>query len=434
MVKDAMGDADRSDDRVADSAPSRGAYVVLLFLSLLYCVNYAHRQIISMFMESIKRDLNLSDTQVGLVSGLAFTVIYSAASLPIAALAGRRSRGMIIAVCTLIWSISLGLTALVGGFMMLVVARMGVGVGESGFGPTATSLLTKYFPPSRMGRAAAIYGAGSCAGIFVSYGTGGWLLHDYGWRTGLILAAIPGVVLGLVALIFLRDDRRPATDAARPDVLPLHHGLAALVRRPTVRWVVAGAVLLGICDSSIFFWFAPFMMRIYAIPAETLGWMLGTGIGLSQLAGVLFAGFALDRLERRDVRWHVWLPAITSMSAAPAAAAVYLGHSAAATTILIAVPNFLTACYYAPTIATLQRVTPTSLFPLGVALTYACLTLFGYGLGPLIVGALSDRLQPTLGVDSLRYAMLITVPVYVAAGLCYAAAARTIKRDAVTTS
>ena len=170
---------------------------------------------------------------------------------------------------------------------------------------------------------------------------------------------------------------------------------------------------------------------MHAIPAETLGWMLGTGIGLSQLAGVLFAGFAVDRLERADIRWHVWLPAITSAGAAPAALLIYVGHSATAATILVAAPNFLTACYFAPTIATLQRVTPAALFPLAMALTYACLTLFGYGLGPLIVGALSDRLQPSFGVDGLRYAMLVTVPIYVAAGLCYAAAGRTLRRDCV---
>jgi len=223
-------------------SPTIAAYVALVLLFALYVLNWAHRQIISMFLEPIRRDMGLTDTQIGIFGGLAFTLFYAVAALPIASLSDRRSRPLILAICVGLWSLSLSATGFAKSFVHLLVTRALLGIGEAGFGPTANALVATYFPPPRLARAAAIFGAGASVGIFVAYGVGGWLLASVGWRKGLMLAGLPGILLSVIILLVLKDGRAERAHPPNRGSL-MWAGMSAFFASRALMFFITGAVL-----------------------------------------------------------------------------------------------------------------------------------------------------------------------------------------------
>jgi MFS family permease len=399
-------------------SPTIAAYVALILLFALYVLNWAHRQIISMFLEPIRHDMGLTDTQIGIFGGLAFTLFYAVAALPIASLSDRRSRPLILAICVGLWSLSLSATGFAKSFVHLLVTRALLGIGEAGFGPTANALVATYFPPPRLARAAAIFGAGASVGIFVAYGVGGWLLASVGWRKGLMLAGLPGILLSVIILLVLKDGRAERAHPPNRGSL-MWAGMSAFFSSRALMFFITGAVLATMCDASIFFWYAPFMIRTHQIQVAELGWTMGFLIGMGQMAGILGGGFVGDYLSRRDIRWLAWVPGICCLMAALPAAVVYLTPSRSLATYLIAAPILLSVVYWAPMIVCLRLLAPNGLVATFIAMAYLLINGVGYGFGPVIIGSLSDILRQHFHDDSLRYALLITLPIYAAAALAY---------------
>jgi predicted MFS family arabinose efflux permease len=405
------------------------AYIALALLFTLYVLNWTHRQIISMFLESMRRDLGLSDTQIGIFGGIAFTLFYAAAALPIASLADRRSRPIILSVCVALWSACLSLSGLAVNFVQLILARALLGVGEAGFGPTANALLASYFPPPRLARAAAIFGAGSSVGILVAYGAGGWLLTEVGWRKGLILAGLPGLVLSVIVLLVLKETRAAHTLKAAQHTVTISRGVLAFLTSRTLVLFIGATVLATMCDANIFVWYAPFMVRTHHIRVGELGWVMGVLLGLGQMCGILVGGFVSEHLSKRDARWLTWIPSMCCLAAILPAGVIYLTSSQQIATFLIAAPIFLSVVYWAPMIVCLQLLAPEGLLATFIAMAYLVINGIGYGVGPLIVGSLSDLLHLHFHDESLRYAMLSTLPIYAAAALGYYGASYFIRSE-----
>jgi len=345
-----------------------------------------------------------------------------------ARIADRGYRRVVIAGSIAMWSLCLGLTGTVHSFFQLALTRFGIGIGEAGFGPAANSLLGYYFDAPRMARAAAIFGAGAALGIFAAYAVGGWLLAVTGWRYGLMLAGLPGIALGLLAFITLREPPRSAIANAYSGFSALQV-LRELFRRRSLVWMMAGATLLTFCDASIFFWFPSFMMRVHKLDVANLGLSLGTAIGLGQMAGLLASGFLSSRLLLWDMRWSAWLPALCSIAAAPIAAFAYLTGSPAAASALIALPIALSSTYWSPMIVCLQRAAPEGMKAVFIAVLYLLISGLGYGVGPAVVGFVSDRFHGMAGDASIRIGLLVNVPIYIAAALCFMAGARNLRQD-----
>ena len=182
---------------------------------------------------------------------------------------------------------------------------------------------------------------------------------------------------------------------------------------------ITGAVLSTMCDASIFFWYAPFMIRTHQIHVAELGWVMGVLIGFGQMFGILAGGFIGDYLSRRDIRWLMWIPGICCLVAILPAGVVYLTHSKELATVLIAAPIFLSVIYWAPMIVVLRLLSPSGLLATFIAMAYLLFNGIGYGLGPVIVGWLSDVLRAHFSDQSLRYALLTTLPIYAIAAFAY---------------
>jgi len=412
---------------------SRYTRYALGLLLVVYIFNFIDRSILSILLESIKEEFQLSDTQLGFMSGPAFAVFYTFVGLPIARWSDRGKRTSIIAGAIVVWSAMTALTGFALNFTHLLLARIGVGVGEAGCSPPAHSLLSDYFPASRRATVLAIYALGIPLGGGIGFLAGGWLDEFFDWRTAFIVVGVPGILLALIVKLTLKEPKRGQYDepalAKAPQqsilqVLKFMNGLKSF------RHLAIAAALHAFYGYGAGAFVAAFFRRSHQMEPGELGTWFGIIAFTAGAAGTFLGGFLGDRLAQRDQRWYMWLPAIATLAFIPFAFLLYLASNPYVGLVLYFPGSILGGMYLGPTFAMTQSLVPASMRATAAAILLFAINIIGLGLGPQGVGILSDLLAPVFGIESLRYALLITIVSFAIWSVShYMIAARTLRED-----
>ncbi len=420
-----------SSTRVPEFSRGYTRYALGLLL-VVYVVNFLDRQVIAILLQAIKADLGVSDSALGFLSGIAFAALYSVLGIPLARLADRGVRRTLIAASLAVWSGMTALQGLAASFVWLVLARVGVGIGEAGCSPPAHSLIADLFAPARRATALSIYALGIPIGAAIGLYGGGLLREAFDWRTALVIVGLPGLVLALLVQLTLREPTRGWWEGARgQEPQPSLTEVAAVLRarRSFVHMAFAGALhaFYGYGAGA----FNPaFLERVHGLAPLEIGAWLGGIAATTGVLGTFLGGWLTDRVSGRDQRWYAWLPGIGSVIAVPFVLLFYLWDHGREALALAALPAILGGLYLGPTFAMAQALVPPRMRAQAAAVLLLILNLIGMGLGPQFVGVLSDALAPRFGVESIRWALLATVVVGALwSAVHYFAAARTLRED-----
>ncbi|MEN8182603.1 MAG: MFS transporter [Myxococcota bacterium] len=407
------------------------ANYVLGVLLLVYVMNFVDRQVLAILLEDIKRDLQVSDTALGLLSGLAFALFYTLAGIPIARWADRGSRRLIISLGLAVWSGMTALSGLTQSFAQLALARVGVGVGEAAGSPPSHSLISDYFPPERRATALSIYAMGIYLGVMLGYLAGGWLNQAFDWRTAFIVVGLPGIPLALLVRFTVREPPRGLSEHGPVDTRSLE--LAEVARFLLARRSFVLLVLAASCQSltgyAMLAWGPAFLGRVHGMQSGEIGLWVGLITGLGGGLGAYLGGRLTDHLAKRDVRWALWLPAIVSVAGVPFAIPFLLLDDRTLALAAFAPFYLLGAMYVGPLWSVPQNLVKVRMRALASALLLFILNLVGLGLGPLVVGFLNDLLAPRFGAEAIRYSLLSVSLMGGLAGLFFWLGARSYPRD-----
>lgn len=387
--------------------------VLLWILMLVYVLNFLDRQIVNILAEPISRDLKLSDTQIGLLTGLAFALFYTLLGIPIARYAdnSRTNRVGLISISLAVWS---GMTAICGlaqNFVQLALARVGVGVGEAGCTPAAHSLITDSVPSDKRSSAIAFYGLGIPIGSLLGLVIGGALNDAYGWRTAFTVVAVPGLLMAALLPFILREPRK-AENAARAISGEKPREVLSTVDALKEVFSSRAFVLLAIAASVTAFlsygkgvWAVILFIRSHGLSPGETGTLLGVILGIAGIVGTWLGGVVADRFGKKDKRHLLTMPAIGMVIAAPI---LFLGYYATEWHLAIAllfIPTALNAAYYGPTYGCVQGLVKPEARAMAAAVMLFAQNLIGLGLGPLLFGMMSDAFKPMAGEDSVRWVL-----------------------------
>lgn len=397
----------RSPESIAHApvvAPA--AWGTLALLSLVNAVNYTDRMALAVLVEPIKQDLALSDTQIGLLTGVAFALFYSLLGVPIARYADRANRTRLISVTLTFWSVMAALGGAAQNFFHLFLSRIGVGAGEAGCIPASHSLIADLFPRERRPLALSLFNIGAMVGIMAGLGAAGWLAAHYGWRLTLVLTALPGLLL--VPFVFmLREPPRGALDGAdAPAPLALRAAVRTLFGRRSFPPLALATALISFAAIGIAQWTPAFMMRSHAMNLEEVGAAYSLANGIASILGLLLGGWLLDRYRHRDPRWSLWISAGAIALTCPLTIAALLIDGMMPMIVLLTLSALIGNIPAGPLVASIQSVTHPRARALASAVTALGVSLLAFGVGPLAVGAASDALTATQGADALRYALV----------------------------
>lgn len=421
------GPADMGVPTKAGVSKIRAGYI-LFILCLISALNYYDRFLIGILVEDLKRDLALSDAQIGLLSGLAFALVYSIASIPVASYADRGFRVRVLGSAAGIWSVMTGLCGMATGFWTMLFARFGVGIGESGGAPTTHAIVAETFSDKWRATALAAIGVAGAIGTSAAFAGGGYLAQHYGWRWAFFAAAIPGVIIAMIFAVTVREPRRASISAANP-ALPARAALAVLLRRPAYVWICAGVSIFSIGAFGASAWTPAYLMRYFGKDAATVGLDYSAIIGPAAIIAVFAGGFLADWLGRKDARAPYWFLAISLFLSIPMHV-IQLTTESYETALAMAWPSALIgSLWISPTYAIIQALSGSKLRAIGAALFMLCVNLIGQSLGPYVVGAMSDHFSTAYGNLGLRYALLISTTSFVAGGVAFLMAARTARAD-----
>lgn len=388
-------------------------YYAVGVLTLVYTFNFVDRQLLAILQESIKADLNLMDWQLGLLTGFAFALFYVTAGIPIARWADRSNRRNIVALAIAVWSLMTAVSGLVQNYMQLLLARIGVGVGEAGGSPPAHSIISDIFPPESRASALAFYSMGVNFGILFGFLAGGWLNELFDWRVAFMVVGLPGIIVALIVRFTMHEPIRGMSENRRPteeSTVPFQDVLKLLWSRMSFRHMALGAALNAFAGYSTSNWTASFMIRSHDMTTGELGTWLAGIMGLGGAVGVFFGGLIAERLAVKDVRWYMRLPALTGVICVPFMIAIYLVDGAYMALTLSIIPGILFNVYLGNTLAMTHGLVGLRMRALASAILFFILNIIGLGLGPWATGYLSDVLSPSMGEESLRYAMLYLLP------------------------
>ena len=430
---------------VQNAAPSNAyrQYVVWL-LFLVYTCNFVDRQILSIVIEPIKQEFGLHDWQLGVLSGLAFAVLYSTLGVPIARAADRRNRVTIIALSIAVWSGFTALTGFARNFWHLLIARIGVGIGEAGCSPAAYSIISDYIEPKKRATALSIYSMGVYAGGAIGFLVGGQIAHVYGWRVAFFSVGVPGLLLALIVKLTIREPMRGYSEqasAVQAPPPPVMQVVKSLWARRSFRHLAFAAGLHAFAAYGVNTFYAPFFIRTHGMTIAELSSWLAFVVAVGGLSGTYISGLLCDRYfgKTQDPRWYLWIPAASLFINVTVGLIAYsVGNRYAALWTLI-VYVAMSAAYLAPSIAVTHRLVGLRERALASALLLLILNFIGLGLGPMFTGYLSDLAnsyflaqglpKEQALADGLRWAIRVTVIINLWSGIHYLLAARSLRAD-----
>ncbi len=403
----------------------------LVMLLLVYTFNFIDRQILGILAPTIKADLALTDTQLGLLGGLAFALLYSTLAIPLAWLADRTSRTWVITLSLAVWS---GFTALCGvasNFAQLFAFRIGVGVGEAGGVAPSYAVIADTFAPDRRARALAVYSLGIPLGSAAGVMLGGYIATSIDWRTAFIVVGVAGLVLAPVFRLCVRE---PVRGSDPRDREPVRRVFGILARKPSFWLLAFGASASSMLGYGLAFWLPSLMQRSFGLDLIETAQFYGGVLLLGGVAGVLLGGVLGDRLGARDRRMYTRVPAIAFVIAVPLFAAGILSSSVTAAFVFFLVPQALAYVWLAPVITAIQHLVPGHMRATASATFLLINNLIGLGGGSFALGALSDGLAAHYGDEALRYAMLMGLVLYLVAALLMWLASTPLPQDWVDQS
>ncbi len=396
----------------AGTAGQRSVRVTLWILLVVYIFNFIDRQIVNILAEPIARDLKLSDTQIGLMTGLAFALFYTVLGIPIARFADRAttSRPKLIAIALAVWSAMTALCGLAQNFVQLLLARIGVGVGEAGCTPPAHSLISEIVPPEKRASALAFYSLGIPIGSLLGMVIGGTLADLMTWRDAFVIVGLPGLALALLVWFVLKDPRQADAAAVlraqnQPAALPLGEALKEVMgSRAFVLLLCAGSAAAFLSYGKTT-WTTIFFQRTHDLTPGQVGLWFGLLGGVGGMLGTWLGGYLADRFGAINRRHVLSAPAIGMAVAVPLAIAAYHAPGWPLALALLFVPTVFNSLYYGPCYSAAQGLVPLRARAIAAASLLFFQNLIGLGLGPLFFGMLSDWLQPSFGADSVRYVL-----------------------------
>ena len=430
------------------SAVTWRTHLSLLLLSLVYIFSYIDRQVIAVVIEPIKHEFGLTDTSMGILTGLAFGVMYAGLGIPVGRFADKHTRRTIVAVCCSLWSLATMACGLATQFWQLLLARMSVAVGEAGGMAPSISLISDLYPKKNRALAISVFMVGPQLGLLIGLALGGWIAQHYGWRHTFIWLGAPGLVLGLLVWLLVREPQRGRYDEAADQVSTatpaesLFAQLARLLRITALRRAAIATSLAGIAGYAYGVWVPTFLIRTHGLSLAQAGMWFGFASGIGATVGTIIGGVLCDRLVRRDNRWQIGMPMLGMLLSVPAAVAFFLwpvgtyivvGGVQIPQVMLFAAAFGFFASWWPPLLFTaVSNMVGAGERSVAAALLNFFLTLFGAGLGPLVAGVISDQLTPILGEQALRWSLLSTMGLFVIGGLFLAAAVQPYRKRLAT--
>ena len=396
-------------------------YYVLMVLVLVNTVNFIDRQVISILAPAIKADLMISDKLLGVLMGLAFTVFYATLGFPIGRLADKYARVHVLTIVLTLWS---GMTALCGtaaNYLVLLLMRIGVGVGEAGAGPCSHSLISDLFSKEERPRAIGIFSLGVPFGTLFGFLFGGMLADAFGWRTAFLVVGLPGVALAALVKLTIREPARGAKDQGlqlNRDEMSLAEGIGSLWQIPTFRTMAYGGALSAFCGYAVNSWTPSFFARTHAMSAGGMALPMAIALGVGGGLGAFLGGTITSRAARKDVRAFLTLPGWSFVIFGIALVFELWSSSLIVAYTALFIVGFMQFVLFGPFFGLVQSLAPLRARALATAFIFFIYSGFGFGFGPFYVGAVSDSLVPTLGeAQALQYALSTIPAISVAAGL-----------------
>lgn len=412
---------------------NQNKFVVVVILSAIYSVNYIDRQIVAILLDPIKAEFGVSDTVLGLLAGPAFALFYATVGVPLAMLADRINRKHLIAWSLGFFSLMTLACGLAVQFWQLLVARVLTGIGEAGTGPASQSVISDLFKPHERASAQAGYAVGVNVGLMVAFFCGGWIVQEFGWRVAFIAAGLPGLVLVLILMAFVKEPARLVTDT-QTDAPTFADTVKVLWQRKSFLWLIIGGGLSAFASYGVTMFVPSFLMRSHSLSPSDVGLILALFVGLGGGTATFLAGAVADRLSRHDLRWQMYVPAVATLITLPFWPFVILVDRSAIAIAALAVPLSLGTVFIGPLIAAVQTLAPVRMRARAASIQMLIGNLIGLGLGPLAIGMASDLLRPHFGENSLGIALLIAVAAAVLSIFAYIAAAKTLREDIARTA
>ena len=410
---------------------------VLVVLVIVYTFNFIDRQIVGILAIPIKAELRLSDSQLGLMGGLAFALFYTLLGIPIARLADRVSRTWIMTVALALWSLMTALCGLTQNFAQLFLARVGVGVGEAGGVAPAYSLICDYFPAKERARALSVYSFGIPIGAAVGIVLGGYITSLMSWRMAFFIVGLAGLLITPLLKFTVREPKRGALDSPRVDAdraaavtaPSLLEVIAVLARKPSFWGLSLGAASASMMGYGLFFWAPSFLVRSFHLSLLHASLSFGALVLVGGLIGIWFGGALTDRYGEKRRSMYAFIPAIAFVATVPFYIAGVLSTTLWISFAVLLVPTALGLVWLGPVLAAVQHLVPSNMRATASALFLFINNLIGIGLGTALIGIVSDSMRLRFGVESLRYAILAGTGFYLVAAALLFLAGKKLAKD-----
>ncbi len=405
---------------------------VLAILTVVYTLNQMDQGLIALLLQPIKEDLHLTDGQMGFVTGIAFGLFYATLGVPLGRWSDKGDRPKIAALAIGLWGATVMACVLVRTFSQLIVVRVAAGVGESGCMPATYSLLGDYFAaPKDRTKAMTIYMIAGPASALLSFIVGGWLNQHWGWRVAFCVMGIPGLVMAFIVFISIREPRRFQANAKAQSVPSgsVRDVVAEMWRQRSCRHLSIAIILLFTMGLGLSPWYAAFMIRSHGMDTGALGLWMGLIFGIAGLFGVLCGGYVAARWFADNEKAQMRTSALVVGAAAPSLAFFLFLPTQRGALLALVVPTVVCNFFFGPAFSLLQRLVADQMRATTVAMVMLFANLIGMGIGPQLVGLISDMLAPRFGIDSLRYSMLLMSSIALWSGYHFWCVGRTVGRD-----
>ncbi|NND81716.1 MAG: MFS transporter [Gammaproteobacteria bacterium] len=416
---------------------ARHRHYALAVLTLVYVFNFLDRQLLAILVEPIKAEFGATDTQMGLLYGLAFALFYATLAIPVAHLADRHNRRNIVAVAATLWSALTVACGFAANYWQLFVLRAGVAVGEAGGVPPSQSMITDHYPPEQRALAMAVFSSGTFIGSLIAFVGGAYIAQHYGWRMAFVVVGAPGIALALLLRFTTQEPPRGQFDAVSEidsdSRVGFRETLAQMWAVKSMRMTLIGCGFASMAGYALGYWAPSFLIRVHEVSIVKAGVLVGT-IGIScGLIGSLIGAAVCDRLARENRRWMLLMPTLSLALSLPliwaflywpqASVSSVAGYSFPTAIWFFCLGSLVGSWWAAPTFVAVQEVVAPGQRTLACAILLFVMNMVGFGLGPYLVGAVSDFLAPEHGELSLRYSLMIIMSAYLFAVLFYYRAA-----------
>jgi predicted MFS family arabinose efflux permease len=403
----------------------------LAILLLVFAVNFMDRQLLAILIEPIREELGFSDTAAGLLYGSTFVVFYTVLGIPIARAADRSNRSRIIIWSLVLFSAMTSVCAWAGSYWHLLLARIGVGVGEAGTGPASHSIIADLYPLERRATAMGIFAMGPHLGILLGFSIGGFVGQAFGWRTPFLVAGVAGLAMTAVCAYVMKEPERRDADAGggHARTATVFDAVRAVWRQRSLRHLFIACTVLEVAVASLVAWLPAFLMRAHGLKLSTTGALLAVVLGLFAAGGTLLGGWLSDRLGARAPAWRLRTTAIVVLLMAPVWALAIAADDDAIALVALIIAGALISFHLGPTFALVQSLTAPRMRALTASLLLFLANLVGVGIGPYLVGTLSDAWLAEYGSNSLRLALMIVPPLFLWAAAHFTVAACWLAAD-----